>query len=61
MVVTILIEKTETGFSGHMDQGPVFTTGNTIPDFLRNLAEAYELYESELISQTDKENESRKI
>ena len=38
------IEKTRTGYSAYSDALPIFTTGKTITQLLRNLDEALELY-----------------
>ena len=42
--VKIIVEKTETGFSGYSDELPIFTTGRTVPELINNSYEATQLY-----------------
>ena len=42
--ITLIVEKTDTGFSAYSDDYPVFTTGKTIPDLIDNAFEACNLY-----------------
>ncbi len=42
--ITLIVEKTDTGFSAYSDSYPVFTTGKTIPELIDNAFEACELY-----------------
>lgn len=42
--ITLIVEKTDTGFSAYSDNYPVFTTGKTIPELIDNAFEACELY-----------------
>ena len=40
----MVVEKTDTGFSAFSDNYPIFTTGRTIPELLKNALEAANLY-----------------
>lgn len=42
--ITIIVEKTDTGFSGYCNDYPVFTTGRTIPELIENALEATNLF-----------------
>jgi predicted RNase H-like HicB family nuclease len=42
--ITLIVEKTDTGFSAYSDGHPVFTTGKTIPELIDNAFEACSLY-----------------
>lgn len=42
--IKIIVEKTDTGFSGYSDSLPIFTTGKTIPELMANALEATNLY-----------------
>lgn len=42
--ITLIVEKTDTGFSAYSDNYPVFTTGKTIPELIDNAFEACNLY-----------------
>ena len=42
--ITLIVEKTDTGFSAYSDNYPVFTTGKTIPELIDNAFEACGLY-----------------
>ncbi|MFW6257500.1 MAG: type II toxin-antitoxin system HicB family antitoxin [Prolixibacteraceae bacterium] len=42
--IKIIVEKTDTGFSGYSDSLPIFTTGKTIPELMANALEATSLY-----------------
>jgi predicted RNase H-like HicB family nuclease len=42
--VNIIVEKTDTGFSAYAENYPVFTTGKTTAELLRNVKEALNLY-----------------
>ncbi len=42
--ITMIVEKTNTGFSAYSENDSIFTTGKTIPDLLNNAFEATELY-----------------
>lgn len=42
--ITLIVEKTDTGFSAYSDNYPVFTTGKTIPELIDNAFEACSLY-----------------
>ena len=42
--ITLIVEKTDTGFSAYSDNYPIFTTGKTIPELINNAFEASNLY-----------------
>ena len=42
--IKIIVEKTETGFSAYSEDYPIFTTGRTVPELLKNAFEASQLY-----------------
>lgn len=42
--ITMIVEKTDTGFSAFSSEFPIFTTGRTIPELLDNALEASNLY-----------------
>lgn len=42
--ITMIVEKTDTGFSAYSANNAVYTTGKTIPELLNNAFEAAELY-----------------
>ncbi|MDD4148554.1 MAG: helix-turn-helix transcriptional regulator [Bacteroidales bacterium] len=42
--IKIIVEKTETGFSAYSEDYPIFTTGRTAPELLKNAFEASQLY-----------------
>lgn len=42
--ILVKIEKTDTGFSGYSEKYPVYTTGATLADLLKNVNEAFSLY-----------------
>ncbi len=42
--IVCVVERTKTGFSGYAEDYPIFSTGESIPDLLKNLVEAAELY-----------------
>jgi len=42
--ITLIVEKTDTGFSAYSESYPVFTTGRTIPELIDNAFEACQLY-----------------
>lgn len=42
--ITLIVEKTDTGFSAYSANYPVFTTGKTIPELVDNALEACNLY-----------------
>ncbi|MFH1852888.1 MAG: helix-turn-helix transcriptional regulator [Candidatus Neomarinimicrobiota bacterium] len=49
--ITMLVEKTDTGFSAYSQNQSIFTTGKTIPELLENAFEAASLYlEDEAVS-----------
>ena len=52
--ITIIIEKTGTGFSAYSEEYAIFTTAKTIPELIGNVIEASNLYfeeQGELITQ----------
>jgi predicted RNase H-like HicB family nuclease len=42
--ISILVEKTDTGFSAYSHDYPIFSTGLTIPELIDNVIEAASLY-----------------
>lgn len=42
--ISIIVEKTDTGFSAYCNDYPIFTTGRTIPELIDNAFEAANLY-----------------
>ncbi|MFW5720952.1 MAG: helix-turn-helix domain-containing protein [Bacteroidota bacterium] len=42
--ISIIVEKTDTGFSAYSSDYPIFTTGRTIPELIDNAFEATNLY-----------------
>jgi len=42
--ITIIVEKTKTGFSAYAKDIPVFTTGRTIPELIDNTLESVNFY-----------------
>jgi len=42
--ISIIVEKTDTGFSAYCNDYPIFTTGRTIPELIDNAFEATNLY-----------------
>jgi len=42
--ITMILEKTDTGFSAYASKYPIYTTGKTIADLLDNAFEAVNLY-----------------
>jgi len=51
--ITMIVEKTDTGFSAYSNNDSVYTTGKTIPELINNAFEAAELfYEEEDIQLT---------
>ena len=42
--ISIIVEKTDTGFSAYSDDYPIYTTGRTIPELIDNAYEAVNLY-----------------
>lgn len=42
--ITMIVEKTDTGFSAYSEKDSIFTTGITIPELINNAFEAAELY-----------------
>ncbi len=42
--INMIVEKTDTGFSAYSNKLPIFTTGKTIPELIKNAFEAIELF-----------------
>jgi predicted RNase H-like HicB family nuclease len=42
--ISIIVEKTDTGFSAYSNDYPIFTTGRTIPELIDNAFEAVNFY-----------------
>ncbi len=42
--ILMTVEKTDTGFSAHAVEYPIFTTGKSIPELINNAYEATEFY-----------------
>ncbi len=42
--ISIIVEKTNTGFSAFSEDYPIFTTGSSIPELIKNAYEAVDLY-----------------
>ena len=54
--ITMIVEKTKTGFSAFSNEYPIYTTGKTIPELINNAFEAYELFFEENKIKATKEN-----
>ena len=54
--IRIIVEKTDTGFSGYAESYPVFTTGNTFTGLLKNSVEAMNLLLEDEKSQVNENN-----
>jgi predicted RNase H-like HicB family nuclease len=42
--ITMILEKTDTGYSAYAEDYPIFTTAENIPELLNNAQEAIDLY-----------------
>ncbi len=42
--ITLIVEKTNTGFSAYSEDYPIFTTGKSIPELINSAYEATEFY-----------------
>jgi predicted RNase H-like HicB family nuclease len=42
--IRIIVEKTKTGFSAHSEEYPIYTTGRTVPELIKNALEATQLF-----------------
>ena len=42
--ISIIVERTDTGFSAYSNDYPIFSTGRTIPELIDNVFEAANLY-----------------
>jgi len=42
--ITMIVEKTKTGFSAFSNEYPIYTTGKTMPELINNAFESYELF-----------------
>jgi len=49
--ITLLVEKTETGYSAYAEDYPVYTVGNNLDELKNNILEALSLYFDETKSQ----------
>ena len=54
--ITMIVEKTKTGFSAFSNEYPIYTTGKTIPELINNAFEAYELFFEDNKIKATKEN-----
>ena len=54
--ITMIVEKTKTGFSAFSNEYPIYTTGKTIHELIKNAFEAYELFFEENKIKATKEN-----
>jgi predicted RNase H-like HicB family nuclease len=54
--IKLTVEKTDTGFSAFSEVYPVFTTGNTFTELLKNAVEAINLYLTDQDSQVVEKN-----
>ena len=54
--VTLIVEKTDTGFSAYSEQYPVFTTAGNITELMNNALEAVNLYFEENGMQATSQN-----
>jgi hypothetical protein len=54
--ITMIVEKTKTGFSAFSKEYPIYTTGKTIPELINNAFEAYELFFEDNKIKATKEN-----
>jgi hypothetical protein len=54
--ITMIVEKTKTGFSAFSKEYPIYTTGKTIPELINNAFEAYELFFEDNNIKATKEN-----
>ena len=54
--VTMIVEKTDTGFSAYSEQYPVFTTAGNITELMNNTVEAVNLYFEEDALQATPQN-----
>lgn len=54
--ITLIIEKTDTGFSAYSEDYPVFTTGRLFSDLLHNAVEALNLFMNDQGLQVSEEN-----
>jgi predicted RNase H-like HicB family nuclease len=46
--INLIVEKTSTGFSAYAEKYPVYTTGKSLTELKRNIAEALNLYLDEM-------------
>ena len=54
--ITMIVEKTDTGFSAFSNDYPIFTTGRTIPELIDNALEASQLYFEDEKIKIEREN-----
>lgn len=43
-IINVTVEKTDTGYSAYTEDYPVYTTGRTAPELLKNIKEAINFY-----------------
>jgi predicted RNase H-like HicB family nuclease len=54
--ITMIVEKTDTGFSAFSNNYPIYTTGKTMPELIDNAFEASELYFKDEKIKIEREN-----
>jgi predicted RNase H-like HicB family nuclease len=54
--ITLIVEKTDTGFSAFSNDFPIFTTGMTMPELIDNAFEVSELYFKDEKIKIEREN-----
>jgi len=54
--IKMIVEKTDTGFSGYSNEYPIFTTSKTIPNLIENAFEAAVLYFEEKGTEITRDN-----
>ena len=55
--INLIVEKTSTGFSAYAEKYPVYTTGKSLTELKRNIAEALNLYHEDMNLPYVKENQ----
>lgn len=54
--IKMIVEKTDTGFSAYSEDYPIFTTGKTVPELIKNAHEATQLFFEEEVVTISHEN-----
>ena len=54
--ITIIVEKTDSGFSAYSEKYPIYTTGKTVSDLIDNAYEAVNFYFEDQSMQVSHEN-----